>query len=145
MAEKRGAKSKCTPELIQEAYKYSALGLLDKDIQVLLDIGNDSFYRYIKESSDFSDAIKKGRIKGKALNLENIQDASTGSKEVTCPHCKKEHTVRIPHKWTAGAWLLERRYPQEFGQKVDIKHEGEVSLKATITGMNGNGNGKSED
>ena len=115
MAEKRGAKSKCTPELIQEAYKYSALGLLDKDIQVLLDISNDSFYRYIKESSDFSDAIKKGRVKGKAERIERILKAAKAG------------------NWNADAWFLERKYPEEFAKKENIRlnHGGEIAIGLT--------------
>lgn len=38
--------------------------------------------------------------------------------------------VRDPSKWQAAAWLLERQYPDEFGQRqrqtVEAKHEDEA-------------------
>lgn len=37
--------------------------------------------------------------------------------------------AKDPKEWRAGAWLLERRYPDEYGrQKLDVNHSGSVSL-----------------
>ena len=46
--------------------------MLDYQIANSLNICMDSFYRYIKENPDFSDAISKGRAK----TLENVTQAA---------------------------------------------------------------------
>ena len=62
MAEKRGRKSKyetnVQPRLLEIA-AWCRDGLTDKEIAEKLDIGLDSFYRYKKDFSEFSDTLKE--------------------------------------------------------------------------------------
>jgi hypothetical protein len=42
-------------------------------------------------------------------------------------------SAAAPTNWNAAAWLLERRWPEEFGrQRLETEHSGEV--KITIEG-----------
>lgn len=62
--------------------------------------------------TNFSDAIELAEGKGAVDLLEKIKTAAQDPKE-----------------WRAGAWLLERRYPDMYGrQKLDINHSGTVAL-----------------
>jgi hydroxylamine reductase (hybrid-cluster protein) len=54
--------------------------------------------------SEFSDAIKKARILGKAEHIRNIKTASR-------------------KYWTASAWWLERQYPAEFKEHKATEQE----------------------
>ncbi len=59
---KRGAKEKYDPEqmpLLVE--KWARLGLNDKQISENLNISLDTFYRYKKKYSEFSEALKRGK------------------------------------------------------------------------------------
>lgn len=69
---------------------------------------------------DFSNAIKEAEAAGIAYNLKCIKKAASGDED------------NRP-QWQAGAWLLERRHPEQFAkhEKIDQKteHSGGVSIK----------------
>jgi len=51
--------------------------------------------------SDFADAVKKAEAEAEANALKAIKDAT-------------------PQNWQAGAWYLERKYPDRFGRRVAV-------------------------
>lgn len=77
-----------------------------------------------KRLVSFSDSIKKAEAGGIQKNLKCIRKAADGDAE------------NRP-QWQAGAWLLERRHPDEFAklEKIDQKteHSGGVSIKLQMT------------
>ena len=89
-------------------------GLSDKDIIKALGVHKSTFYRWIKEGEEatrrcpkreLSDQLKKAEVDYKKNLLVTIRNASMR-----------------PQHWTAAAWLLERKYPLEFG-KADRREE----------------------
>ena len=40
----------------------------------------------------------------------------------------------VPPQWTALAWVLERRFPGEFGRRV-IEHDGGIDLESPLIEM----------
>jgi len=116
----RGAVSKCTPELIELAKKYTQVFKYQKDICAALDISEDSFANYCNPESPyynsyFSDAIKKGAINRKANLLAGVQKAG-----------------QDPKYWTADAWLLEREDPEHYGNRLALAHSGGVAVDLAI-------------
>ena len=70
-------------------------------------ISKETFYKWIKDHSDFSDQVKRAQSEKKIDLLEKIK--TIGEKN-----------------WQALAWILERCYPDEFGVKVrQITSEGD--------------------
>ncbi len=113
-----GRKTKLTLKLIGEMIKYISNGNTIKDTCLLCDITEVSFYRWVEKTkrvmnkinnniklndnekifSYLSKSIKKAQIQFKDCHLKNINTRS------------KDH-------WQASAWLLERKFPEEWGRK----------------------------
>lgn len=81
------------------------LGLNYTDAAALAGICRKTFYNWTEKAKKnekgkygkFFEELKKALVLGKAKHLKNIQDAGDNG------------------TWQASAWLLERRYPEEFG------------------------------
>lgn len=67
------------------------------DVVKIVGIHYDTFMEWMKRT-EFSEAIKKAEAEGKQEHIRVIKKAA-------------EKT------WTAAAWWLERKYPNEFGLK----------------------------
>ena len=76
-------------------------GMTDKDACLYSGISRQSFYKKIREESDFSDMVKKAQVEFKKKHLEIIADAGERS-------------------WQASAWLLERKFKPEFSRNGEI-------------------------
>jgi transposase len=121
MAKKTGRRQKLNKELIKEMSKYISNGLSNKDAAVLCDVSEAIFYRWMSDAEDdiksgkktlkveFFESIKKARIKHKAWHIRNIN-------------------ISAEKNWTASAWRLERQWPEEFGRKDRITHDGGISI-----------------
>jgi transposase-like protein len=76
----------------------------------------------------FYQAIKKANVKARLVLLERIGKTGEGGEIVKTTseiHDAKGNLVRrvitkkeMPPVWQASAWILERRFPDEFGRKA---------------------------
>lgn len=77
-----------------------------------------------KKLVQFLEDIKLAEANGILGNLKNIKKAAAGDME-------------NKPQWQAGAWLLERRHPEQYAktEKIDQKteHSGGVSIKLQMT------------
>lgn len=91
------------------------LGHLDKDACILAGVSRETFYKKIKEDSDFSDKVNKARLHAKDMCVKMIRKTALT-------------------RWTAAAWWLERKYRDEFAVKYiqdgEQKHVHDFSPKA---------------
>lgn len=103
---KRGRKTKYTPETVQKIVQALNVGATYKIACDYAGIGTTTFYDWINSKPEFSDAVKEAEGSGAVMILARIRkEADSGS-------------------WQAGAWILERRYPEMYGRKV-IQHAGD--------------------
>ena len=106
-------KTKLTYELVDRAVALKKDGLSNDDIINALGIHKSTFYRWLKDADEgaggckraLNDSLKKAEAEYQKTLLVRVRDASMR-----------------PQHWTAAAWLLERRYPLEFG-KMDRRDE----------------------
>ena len=99
-------------------------GLTNADICRALGICEQTFYRWLREDDtklkrSLSEGIKKAEAEYKQKLLVTIRDAA----------------LSRPQFWTAAAWLLERKYPQEYGKaerRVEEEQAGPVQLTLGI-------------
>lgn len=89
---------KYSEEIVNEIVGYVKEGLMYKDAYELAGISETTFYEWKKKYKEFAEALKKAEPHLKRKNLMLIQK-----------HADKT--------WQASAWILERRFPEEFGNK----------------------------
>jgi hypothetical protein len=65
----------------------------------------------LREDPKFEDFIQQSLLKNKEECLDAIIEAAKSG------------------YWQAGAWILERKYPDEFGKKDLVRHEYEIKIK----------------
>jgi hypothetical protein len=82
----------------------------------------------------FNEWVKKGKLGEEEIYvnfLEKVELAETDCAK----ECMKSIKAYSLETWAAAAWLLERRYPREFGKQeridVDSKQSGEIKTVLT--------------
>jgi len=110
---KTGRPSKYKPELVERIYHYIEAGLNDEDAALLAGISLQTFYTWKKEKPEFSEGIKKAKARFKEAGIKNIREAA-----------KKD--------WKAWAWLLERKFPEEFAKRDNFNVSGDVGILIQI-------------
>jgi transposase len=128
------AKPKCTQELIEQAAEMKKRGLSNKDICQALCISETTFYRWLQKPTNklhraLSESLKKAEAEYKGDLLESIMETATREKNP---------------QWTAAAWLLERKYPDEYAQTTrKAEDSGEdtpqIVLGVTVQAVKGGG------
>lgn len=98
-------KPKLTEEMVEQAIKLKGDGLSNGDIICALGIAESTFYRWIgdpknKLQRSLSEGLKKEEARFKQTLLTTIRSAALSRNQY----------------WTAAAWLLERKFPDEYGK-----------------------------
>ena len=102
----------CT-EIIDEICDCVKRGLTQEDARIIVGISKDTFYRWRNEHSDFSDKLEKANRHFKDENLAIIQRAA-----------KKT--------WQAAAWLMERKFFNEYAMRQRLEHSGTDGNPLTV-------------
>ena len=117
-------KTKLTYEMVDRAVALKKDGLCDADIIKALGVHKSTFYRWLKEGEDaragsakreLCDQLKKAEVDYKKNLLVTIRNASMR-----------------PQHWTAAAWLLERKYPLEFGKPDRREEKADEPVQLTL-------------
>lgn len=96
--------SKYTPERTDKILNAIAVGATFTHACNYAGIDMDTFARWRRKYAEFAEAIKEAEGKAVVGWLARIEAAAkTGN-------------------WTAAAWKLERRYPEDYGRKEKIEH-----------------------
>jgi len=101
---KTGRNTKNTPDIRKKLLDALKVGHTDKDSYTLAGVGHDFFYSLIRKDTEFSEDVKKARLKAKDQCIKIIMSAASKT-------------------WTAAAWYLERRFKDEYSIKVNNQHD----------------------
>ncbi len=117
-------RAKCTLELIDEAARLKSEGMMDKDICAVLGIHPSSFYRWLNTPKtrlerELGDALKKADA--------HYKQALTG--------LIKQAAVERSSNWTAAAWLLERKFPDEYARRERAAEEKRMETPQLFVGV----------
>ncbi|NBI64922.1 helix-turn-helix domain-containing protein [Clostridiales bacterium] len=126
-----------TPEGLLKIEGWARDGLTDERIAENIGINRDTLYRWKKEHSDISDALKRGkevidRQVENALLKRALGYQYEEVKEKTEGGLVTERTVTVKEvvpDVTAQIFWLKNRKPEEWRDKRQIEHSGEVSEK----------------
>ena len=112
-------------------------GLTDEQIAKNLGISKDTFYKYKKEYTDFSDSLKRGKevvdievenaLLKRALGYKydevtKERNEDTGELEIT-----KVVTKEVQPDTTAQIFWLKNRKPGEWRDRKEIDHSGNIN------------------
>lgn len=115
---------KLTEELIEQMTELKGDGLSNKDICRAVGIHEATLYRWLSKPSGrlhraLGESLKKAEADYKRTLLTTIREAAT----------KKNG------QWTAAAWLLERKYPDEYAQATRDKGERAEAAPQIVLGV----------
>lgn len=116
-------------------------GLTDEQIANNLGISKDTFYKYKKEHTDFSDSLKRGKeivdyqvenaLLKRALGYQyketTIERVYNTEKEKYEMVVTKEVVKEVQPDTTAQIFWLKNRKPKEWRDKQQIEHSGEIN------------------
>ncbi len=95
-------------EIIESICKDIENGLPQKQAAIINGVGESTFYEWVKEKPEFAESVKKALSTFMKKHIQRINIASNKS-------------------WQASAWMLERRFKDEYATKnnIDITTSGE--------------------
>lgn len=121
------AKLKLTYDLVAQIVELKRDGLCDADIIAAIGVHPATFYRWLKEGETARTGVKRALY-------EEIKKAEAYYKKSLLTTIKSAAESRAQY-WTAAAWLLERKYPMEYGKmerKADDSGDAPVQLTLGI-------------
>ena len=129
-------KPKLTYKMVEQAVEMKSHGMSNADICSALGIAEGTFYRWLREDDTklkraLSQGLKKAEAEYKETLLQSIMATATREKNP---------------QWTAAAWLLERKYPDEYAQttrktETDVDETPHITLgvEVRVAGSDGDG------
>jgi transposase len=112
----RARRDKLTPDIQEKVVQSIGFGATYEVAATYAGIRRETIWRWMKRGESersgryrtFADAVKTADGKSAVQALVAIRTAAKGS-------------------WQANAWLLERRYPDQYGRgKIEVKTDGKV-------------------
>ena len=129
-------KPKLTTRMVEQAVEMKSHGLSNVDICAGLGITEGTFYRWLREDDTklkraLKQGLKKAEAEYKETLLRSIMATATREKNP---------------QWTAAAWLLERKYPDEYAQttrktEADTDDTPHITLGVEVRVAGGDGDG----
>ncbi len=102
-------KNKATVQTLEKILSAISQGLTQRDAATLAGISEDTLSLW-KRDSDFSEQIRQKEIEYKLSHIENI-------------------TVASKKSWQASAWILERKFKDEYSLKTRLDVHNTHSLE----------------
>lgn len=117
--------TKFNPETCHKIIQAIKQGNYQKTAAAIAGIDESTYYRWIERGKqaksgkycEFYKSIKKAEEFAKAYYLQQIREAAESGKS-----------------WQAAAWYLERKYPDEWGRREQVKmeHFGKLEQKVNV-------------
>lgn len=116
-------KPKLTYKMVEQAIEMKSHGMSNADICRGLGISETAWYKWLKDPD----------TKVKVSLVEGIKKAEAEYKETLLQSIMATATRERNPQWTAAAWLLERKCPDEYAQTTrKVETEGEDVPQITL-------------
>ena len=136
-----GRKTKLTAEVKELLLRGIRLGLTYKEAAQLAGIHEATFYRWKKMGEEarsgifyeFCESLKRANVEAMVFHLKRINDVAKGGQKIIeekvifkrnnntndeIPIRRLRVTKNTLPVWQASAWILERRFPDEWGKRA---------------------------
>lgn len=147
----RGRPTDYREEYAEQARKLCLLGATDKELADFFEVVESTIYAWKLAYPEFSESIKKAKLMADANIASRLYDRAYGcvvnvqqaikltTKEVKDGKLEQHEEVEIvdllqeiPPDTTAAIFWLKNRQPQNWRDKVEVKHSGGIaSVKPT--------------
>jgi hypothetical protein len=87
------------------------VGMTITDSCTIAGLNRTQFYNRMKDDAVLKEQVDKAILASKIRSVTLIQNA-------------------MRDNWTACAWWLERRFPEEYGNRLEMQHKGKIGLEA---------------
>lgn len=87
-------------------------------------ISYDTFLDWYNNKVEFSELVKKAELTGKQAEKETLENI--------IKRCASDKNKPV---WQAAAWLLERKYPKEYGQRQALDLNTQETVRNQIAAM----------
>ena len=136
-------KPKLTTRMVEQAVEMKSHGLSNVDICAGLGITEGTFYR---SETAWYNWLREPDTKVKVALVEGIKKAEAEYKETLLQSIMATATREKNPQWTAAAWLLERKYPDEYAQttrktEADTDDTPHITLGVEVRVAGGDGDG----
>jgi len=123
---------------LEQAKILAEKGFTDRDFADLYQVNIDTIYEWKKKHEEFSDTLKEGKAIADNKVERSLFERATG---YSCPDTKfathegvitdtKEYIKHYPPDTTAAIFWLKNRRPEQWRDKQEIEHSGELNVGA---------------
>lgn len=137
-----GRKTKLTDEIIKKICAGIEAGLSQKQAAIHATVSESTYHRWKAKGEnaksgifrEFWERLKKAEIKIRKKHLDRIDKAASGRQTSIEKRVKRDQKGNVIERtviskvlapqWQASAWILERKFPSEFGRNAKV-HEND--------------------
>jgi hypothetical protein len=106
--QKRGPKPKIGDKQRTEAIAIVKAGGSLNDAADIIGVARDTLNRHLRDNPKFRKGIDRAAASGKIRLVKKVGKS---------------------RPWQAAAWMLERKWGDEFGKRVDVQHDGGLRVE----------------
>lgn len=132
MPGKGGRPTKYKPEYCQEAYKLCLLGMTDKQLAKFFEVDEATLNRWKIEHPKFRESLKDGKERSDAEVAKTLRQRALGYEvddiKVSAKGDVIDYKRHIPGDVTACIFWLKNRRTENWRDKQEVEHSGEVHL-----------------
>jgi hypothetical protein len=141
-----GRPSSYSDDFAKQAEKLSALGATDMEIADFFEVDVRTIYRWKHDHEKFCQALNVGKSKADERVVNSLYQRAVGYEQeavkIFMPAGKDEpvyapYREKVAPDTTAAIFWLKNRQPEQWREKQELEHKGQVTLVPTIN-LNGN-------
>jgi len=142
--DKGGAPTKYHERFNEEVFKLCLLGAIDKEIAEFFNIRESTLNNWKKKHLKFMESMRAGKTEADTEVAKSLYESAIGfecEEEIAFKVKDGQHKEKIdkitikkqmpPDYRSISFWLRNRR-PEQFREKVDVEHAGEVEIVRII-------------
>lgn len=154
---KRGPASKCTSEVVQQAYRLCLLGMTNADLADAFEVHETTIEYWCRKYSDFKKAVERGRTFADSHVVEKLYERALGYSHNAVKFFKtrvtekeyddngnvikerswdeiieQPYTKHYPPDVKAAIKILSTRHRASWGQAVKVEHDHNHLVAANI-------------
>ena len=138
-----GRPTKYSPEILDEVTEMSKSGATDIEIADSIGVCVQTLYNWRARHPEFLEALKSGKEEADERVVQSLYKRATGFEHVSVKiFCNPKGAVTevpfreyVPPDTTAAIFWLKNRRKDEWRDKQEHEHSGEVTLKRVVSDL----------